>query len=324
MVKLNKQLFLLQSSASAVVAATADWRRQRTGKMGKGDELWDDSALLNAFDDAISKYKKYHGKKGQENSADSGKGLADSVDPAPVADEGLGLVREVEETGKVASQLTAEINDRLCIAPSDENYFAYQLGDEQNIDTANDVNAPTVGDHSNVQATEDYNELLSQYYDLEEKRQKVLEQLQQLGGYYYQDPAEGSSSAAQLANCSTSQDHSAPATNQTHGSATCIYTTCCPYASHCPVVSCCGSKLGTDSTVLTCCGKACPLGESDMVKTAMEAAERAMSSIKGKSSDDNCVKDEEEEGTAQGPTSGTDLCDVLNAWYLTEQSMAKK
>ncbi|CAI0418728.1 unnamed protein product [Linum tenue] len=301
--------------------------------MGKGDELWDDSALLNAFDDAISKYKKYHGKEGQEKSADSGDFLADSGDSAPVVEEGHGVSREVDETGEGASQPTAELKDGLCIAPSDENHFAYQLGDEQNVDTANGLKEPAVGDQSNVQATEDYNELLSQYYELEEKRQKVLEQLQQLGGYYYQDPAEVSGSASQLANCSTFQDHSVPAANQTYASVACICTTCCPNASHCPAVSCCGGKLGTESAMVTCRGKSCPLGESDIVKTAMEAAERAMSSMKGKSSDNNGVEDEEKQGKAQGPTSGTDLCNVLNAWYsagfftakyLTEQSVAKK
>lgn len=30
---------------------------QRTTKMGKEGDLWDDSALIQAFDDAISKYK---------------------------------------------------------------------------------------------------------------------------------------------------------------------------------------------------------------------------------------------------------------------------
>ncbi|CAL1376230.1 unnamed protein product [Linum trigynum] len=255
--------------------------------MGKGDELWDDSALLNAFDDAISKYKKYHGKEGQEKSADSGDVLAHSLTAGIL----LLLWRKVMEyqgrwmkLGKVHHNLQSSRTD-------------YALHHRMKI------------------ILQDYNELLSQYYELEEKKQKVLEQLQQLGGYYYQDPAEVSGSASQLANCSTFQDHSVPAANQTYASVACICTTCCPYASHCPAVSCCGGKLGTESAMVTCRGKSCPLGESDMVKTAMEAAERAMLSMKGKSSDNNGVEGEEKQGKAHGPTSGTDLCNVLNAWY---------
>ncbi|CAK9146042.1 unnamed protein product [Ilex paraguariensis] len=44
--------------------------------MGKEGDLWDDSALINAFDDAISKYKKMHSTRGHNSSVEGGKGVS--------------------------------------------------------------------------------------------------------------------------------------------------------------------------------------------------------------------------------------------------------
>ncbi|CAN1259726.1 hypothetical protein LINPERPRIM_LOCUS10219 [Linum perenne] len=298
--------------------------------MAKGDELWDDSALVNAFNDAMSKYKvkmfnesnssfkifqKYHGKNGHGSSADSREVQADSGD------------REVEETSKDISQPTAELLDGDKIGPLDENHFAQSHGHEQTLDSTNALNAQASSGYYSEQDTEAYNQLLSQYYELEEKRQTILQQL----GYSYQQPAEGS----------TSQDQSVPVTEPYLATCNCYS---CPYASNCPVASCsavpacswgaeCGSKLGTDSATLTCCGKPGSFMENDMVKTAIEAASRAISSVKEKALDSNSVKDGDDKGLVQEAGSETDLSAVLNAWfsagfhtakYLTEQSMAKK
>ncbi|CAN0910192.1 hypothetical protein LINGRAHAP2_LOCUS26158 [Linum grandiflorum] len=279
--------------------------------MAKGEELWDDSALVDAFNDAMSKYKvkKYHGKNGQGSLADGEEVQVDSEDTASALEQGHGVTREVQETSKDTSQPTAELLDGENIGPLDENHFAQSLGHEQPSDL-------TTGLASTTQDAEAYNQLMSQYYELEEKRQTVLQQLQQLSDHYYQQPAEGS----------TSQDQSVPA-NQPPSLTTC---TCysCPHASTCPAVPC--SSL---SATLTCCGNSGSPGENAIVKTAMEAAAKAISFTKEKSVNNNSIKDGDGQGLAQEPGSEADLCAVLNAWYsagfytakyLTEQSMAKK
>ncbi|XVF11106.1 hypothetical protein REPUB_Repub07fG0240400 [Reevesia pubescens] len=45
---------------------TFERKRKRPENMGKEGELWDDSALIDAFDNAMFKYKKMHGKKNSE------------------------------------------------------------------------------------------------------------------------------------------------------------------------------------------------------------------------------------------------------------------
>ncbi|XP_012075093.1 uncharacterized protein LOC105636431 isoform X2 [Jatropha curcas] len=229
--------------------------------MGKEGELWDDSALIKAFDDA-----KMHGKKSKDTSID-----ASAITNQTQAHE----TRDADEKTNVASELGV-----------DENHCVdYSSSSQQQVQAVTES---------------DYNQLLAEYYDVEEKRQRIL---QQLGSYDYQHSQHMSSVA-----CSC----------------------CCPYVSHCSL----GGTCPYYSSAVEGPTKHAPpnLIDVDIVQTAMGAAERAISSI-------NTLEKEKEKGkgseekVAQSTNSETDLSVVLNAWYsagfytgkyLTEQSIMKK
>lgn len=323
--------------------------------MGKEGELWDDSVLINAFDDAMSKYKKMHGKKRiQDKSTDGGKFGGGTEDENASAitrvDESLdGTVKEADENSNVISNTVTELEETENLAPAKLNNCVDSLGPEPYVDPSNGgVHAQTLsGLYSH--GAEDYNQLLGQYYELEEKRQRILQQLNLHGGYNYQYPAEGSGSGGYWGTCSASQDQSVAATQASPSPLIC---SCCPYACHCSVAPCSsfssctfgGTYLGkacTDSSAMMNPGKSFPPIDDDIVKTAMDAAERAISSmtmntpvvnsdIEGNKAEKR--KDNEGEIT-QNTSSETDLTVVLNAWYsagfytgkyLTERSIAKK
>lgn len=65
---------------------------------------------------------------------------------------------------------------------------------------------------------EEYNHLLKQYYELEEKRQKVLEQLYQCGagGWNYQDVNAGSDVGTQWGTSAANQEHPVSASQPSH------------------------------------------------------------------------------------------------------------
>lgn len=142
--------------------------------------------------------------------------------------------------------------------------------------------------NSHSQGAEEYNRLLNQYYELEEKRQKILEQLHQFGSWNYQYSGEGSGYG-------TYQEHLLPANQACNPNVVC---SCCPYACQGSVTSCssapacclggpyaCNSCPG--ASVVTDPGRSLPLEDSDIVKTAMGAAERAISSMTMKISGDS-------------------------------------
>ncbi|KAK6934950.1 Survival motor neuron, Tudor domain [Dillenia turbinata] len=76
-------------------------------QMGKEVEIWDDSALLNAFDAAISKYKKMHSKKSNATSTSTEK-------------EKSQLIRSTEADVSVLPDQTQESNRPM---PSSEQTF---------------------------------------------------------------------------------------------------------------------------------------------------------------------------------------------------------
>lgn len=139
-------------------------------------------------------------------------------------------------------------------------------------------------DYSNPQGGEDYNELLNQYYELEDKRQKILERL--YGGWNYQPSGESSGAAEQWANGSTYQEYPMPVNPASSSTVICSR---CPCASRCCITPCTsvpacsqgGShdcKSYANACLATDSGKS-SIEESDIVKTAMGAAEKAISSI---------------------------------------------
>lgn len=78
-------------------------------------------------------------------------------------------------------------------------------------------------EHSNLnlKGEEGYNQLLKQYYELEEKRQKVLEQLYQCsaGGWNYQDVSAESDIGTQWGTSSAYQEHPVSASQPSHNHA---------------------------------------------------------------------------------------------------------
>ncbi|KAJ6426924.1 hypothetical protein OIU84_022507 [Salix udensis] len=72
--------------------------------MGKEGELWDDSALINAFDDAIFKYKKMHGKKRILDKSSDGGEFGGGTD-----DENASAVTGVDERWQMRAAMLHRI-----------------------------------------------------------------------------------------------------------------------------------------------------------------------------------------------------------------------
>ncbi|KAJ4847124.1 hypothetical protein Tsubulata_024599 [Turnera subulata] len=312
--------------------------------MGKEGELWDDSALINAFDNAMSKYKKMHGKKVQSKSVDEGRvAVGNGGEASGVIDEAHGTIREADEETNAASSIPSEVKVAEKHEPVKGNTYVESSELGPSIDTSNGPPLQTVNGSSYSQNAEDYNRLLGEYYELEEKRQIILQQLQQFGGYY-QYPAEAS--GIQWGSSGAPQDYSVPATQTSLPPAE--NYSCCSCACYCPLPPCpsCSAcslsrtyinKPFTDSSAAAGPGHSFIHGDEDIVKTAMGAAERAISSLSKKASAASGLEGEKSEDTSgemtQCTSSETDFGVVLNAWYtagfhtgkyLTEQSIAKK
>ncbi|KAK2662658.1 hypothetical protein Ddye_001232 [Dipteronia dyeriana] len=312
--------------------------------MEKEGELWDDSVLIKAFDDAMSKSKKMHMKKKTSDTSIDGQLLIS--DALHHQNHDALRLEEADENKNIVKNTETETREAKTLAPVEGNPCMDSQAPESYIDSSNGLatqDAPK--GYSDSQGAEDYNQLLSQYYDLEEKRQHILQQLQLFGNCKYQFSAEGYSSVTQWGACSTSQEHPLPASQASHPAVTC---SCCPYVCRTLVAPC--STYAACSLAGTCCGKICldtnasedsgklpsPV-KSNIVKTAMGAAEKAISSLKTtvtSNINEEMERKKENEGEmVQSLSSETDLTVVLNAWYsagfytgkyLTEQSIAKK
>lgn len=140
--------------------------------------------------------------------------------------------------------------------------------------------------HVQSLAYAEYSQKLSQYYELEEQRQKLLHELNQANYWNYQNYSEGSGSyLPQNAFCAASQSQLPPY----HGS----YPYCPACSCHCLATSCvvptcamgdnCSTINGTHAIATAC--KADPVGpfscsKDNIIKAAKEAAEKAISSMK--------------------------------------------
>ncbi|KAJ9707242.1 hypothetical protein PVL29_002298 [Vitis rotundifolia] len=311
--------------------------------MGKEGELWDDSALINAFDHAMSKYKIMHGKGHHDGSTGGvevknimGENACDLADESDEAKKTM----EADDKSNVASNSTAEIEKTNNISSIKENYCVVPSAPKPHVDSSVVLpvqDAPKVGSYSNSQGVEDYTLLLNQYYEVEEQRQKILQQLHQLGNWNSHFSAEGSS-YVQWGTGSSSQECQLLTSQASHPTMVC---SCCPYVSQCVVTPCtlpacslgeaCVGKTCIDATAATGPEKRVAVEDGDIVKTAMGAAEKAISSMRMKISE---KEDEKNEGeVTHSACSETDLTVVLNAWYsagfytgkyLMEQSIARK
>lgn len=124
-------------------------------RMGKEGDVWDDSILINAFNDAmnISSTEKAEGIV-QENVEIS----TTTRINIPTTDS--------SEISKVSN---LEQNHQLCL----------DLTNAQEVQIAHNG-------YSYKQAFDDHNQLVAQYYELEERRFKVWDQINQYGTLNYQ------------------------------------------------------------------------------------------------------------------------------------------
>lgn len=136
-----------------------------------------------------------------------------------------------------------------------------------------------------AEGVDDYNKLVAQYYELEEKRVKILEQLNQYGSLNYQNGAAVSSSSVPYCN---SQEYSMAAYQVSDPNTVC---TCCPCYSQClpePWTSGHGCSLGGLSVGKPCNNASAetdhkmsfPCEDDKIRKMAMGAAEKALSTIR--------------------------------------------
>ncbi|XVF52304.1 hypothetical protein PTKIN_Ptkin05aG0008100 [Pterospermum kingtungense] len=180
-----------------------------------------------------------------------------------------------------------------------------------------------------LQGAQDYNQLLTQYYEVEDKRQKILQQLQQFGSWNYQGSAEGSSTGPQWGTSCTSQEYLIPTSYASQSTAVC---SCCPYVCQSLVTPCtsypccslggtCVGKTSTEPHGATAQGNLPTVIDGDIVKTAMGAAQRAISSMTTQASINPNVNEEDKEKRNvegemnQNTNYETDLTVLLNAWY---------
>ncbi|KAL3834926.1 hypothetical protein ACJIZ3_009662 [Penstemon smallii] len=286
--------------------------------MGKEGELWDDSALIKAFDSAISKYKVMHAvsvlteenipnSNAQENIPDNGSN--EHVPNDNTVDAALDTAEKNGESTHVSQVL--------------ENHTTELDFSTKHMPSSSDVKSQNeVTWYSND--PEECNQLWNKYYELEDQRQKILQQLNQYSNWNYQNS---------VTSAFTPEEPQISIT-QPYDTVTCY----CPYGCQNWVVPC--NSLPASCSGGTCTDKCCTViskgaeEDPDIVKTAMAAAERALSSLtKEASSIDISANGGKDKEVTQSTGSGTDLAMVLNAWYsaglytgkyLSEQSFEKR
>ncbi|CAN6246476.1 unnamed protein product [Urochloa humidicola] len=320
--------------------------------MGKGGELWDDSALVDAFDRAVATYKEMHGKSNRATPCEDEKPTATAQAEEPIPAEATDEHREKDANCDntpcdmaEAPQWSSE-GQAVEQAPIQET----DPGKETHVSESKAVSSDATDADGNVnssQQTWEYNELLRQYYELEEKSRNILQQLQQAN---YWNQASGYAS--------TTQQQQIPAYTATapdpHSSTT--QSSCCYWNVPLVSVSCCSAAQPSEgsasmapsggcSVSLTCdqCPGASttypgvsnfmqlptklPPDGDQVVKAAMMTAEGALNFMRSTvSGQPGSQRNESETGKEESPSTGinpnlditgadSDLAVLLNAWY---------
>ncbi|NP_001130142.1 uncharacterized LOC100191236 [Zea mays] len=320
--------------------------------MGKGAELWDDSALVDAFDRAMFSMKEMHCKSKRATPSEDGKTelAAATAEEEPITAGAADVCGEedanCDSTHCDLSELQQQpYEDRQTIehAPLQETDPGKETHVSEAKTLSTDASTNAGGNWSSSQQTGQYNELLRQYYELEEKSRNILEQLQQTNYSNYQ--ASGYAS--------TAQQQQVPVYSATvpdpYSSTT--QSSCCNWNVPLVSVSCCsagqpsGGSACTPPTAgcsvsLTC--DQCPgattaypsvsnfmqvptmvsTNDDQVDKAAMMTAEAAFnfmrSTISGQPSTQGSKSDTgKEESTNMGmnPNLDSDLAALLNSWY---------
>ncbi|KAJ4952511.1 hypothetical protein NE237_029343 [Protea cynaroides] len=309
--------------------------------MGKETDIWDDSALINAFNKAISKHKKMHGQGCQDNSTKGAKEISTAENISYRIDESHKATGQIElhDNDNAVLNTGTDVGKANDLPQSQECYHANSHAQEAFMQTPNvPYTQKALDGFSYSQDAGEYGQLLNQYYELEEQRQKVLQQLHQAGYWNYQGIGEGSGSSAQRGACSTSQEQHQVPTNQLFLPG--VLSSCCPYVCPCFVAPCsslpccalggsCVSNIDPDVRTASCTmspQKSSSLEDDSVVKTGLGAADRAISSFKMTISSASNIREEREKDVKSGSSmsedeivqsgnSDTDLGVVLHAWY---------
>ncbi|KAM0934104.1 putative survival motor neuron-like protein [Dioscorea sansibarensis] len=311
--------------------------------MGMGTDLWDDSALINAFDSAMATYKTMHGGTHGGGSTKEEKHTSDSNHDDHVPTEEVTRNCVLADGGNCGSQKTAEpcmpgdlVGPASDVVPTQEYHLdadAYTSESYQH-----PTGHPSMHGQDNGyfdQQNEEYNKLLTCYYELEEQRQNVLQRLNQASCWNHQTPAQASmGDMPQISAHNISQNSLHPQCSP------CFYQ--CPASSIVPI-SCATNNLSCGgpyccSLSMQCCSASLPrqfpvyptthsyYEDDTAVKTAMMAAEKAISSSTMSTPATSNVSEDKEKGKedetsefeGKGSKSAnpeTDLTVVLNAWY---------
>lgn len=185
-----------------------------------------------------------------------------------------GAVAEAGETSNLPSA-----NDNTAAVTSAQDSYIFSSG----FMPTNDV----VNGYSYSQSMEDYNRLLAEYYEIEEKREKILQKLHHYGNWNYQSEPSGSNAGLQQSHgAHPSQGYPVPADQISHSIDSCA---CCPYfcqsfVAPCPASTCSFGGMcvghGYHSAPPLVPQDSLHLKDCDITRTAMEAAEKAISSLK--------------------------------------------
>ncbi|XP_028076025.1 uncharacterized protein LOC114278208 isoform X3 [Camellia sinensis] len=274
-----------------------------------------------------------HGRGQNDSSKEGEKGMCntgESLSTLVVGSHNAARHAQAGDNNNVASNTTTELGETNDLPQNKTNHVVDSFTQEPNVDLSYAQHTQdTLQHYSNTQGAGDYTQLLNQYYELEEQRQKILQQLQQFGSWDYQ----GSGSNVQWGTSSASLEHPVPTSQASYPAVVSSY---CPYGCQCLVAPCslggtCAGKTCDATSGIDHNGKLTSSENGDIIKTALGAAESALSSLKIKTSEKG---EERHEGQLEkSAISETDLTVVFNAWYsagfytgkyLAEQSIAKK
>ncbi|KAJ6811391.1 uncharacterized protein M6B38_153560 [Iris pallida] len=312
------------------------------GKKGSSSELWDDSALLDAFDHAMDTFKDMRtrrddgGSHGEENTA-----VSDEKDRLPT-EKRTRHIKPEDDDNIIPNETTdASVHDKDTEAATEdlsgqETQFGANLNASESDHPHSsglphaDGNGYGYSDQQNME----YEQLLKQYYELEEQKQRVVQQLNQTNYWNYQTPVQ--SSTYQTNQVSADNTFAQGLNNPCSlCSCQCISVPLVP-TSACVIggmpggcYSSCPSLMaycsGAQSHEVPC-GSHVPVGNDSAVKTGMLAAEKAINSMKleiGAASNSCGEKEKGEKSSgilegnlSQAVSSGSDFTAVLKAWYL--------
>lgn len=203
---------------------------------------------------------------------------------------------QADDNSNVASNATTEVGETSNLPEDQKNHAVDSFAQEPNVVSTSGQHVPDVHeDYSNTQGAGDYTQLVNQYYELEEQRQKILQQLQPFGSWDYQG------SSVQWEQPVSASQSSYPA----------VVASCCPYVGHCLVAPCsfggtCVCRTCEASSGIGHNGNPPSFEDGDIAKTAMGAAEKPLSCLKTKASGRSDVHEFEQSSTS---------IDMQNFWF---------